>query len=126
MTQFSASHEAAGLIDGMGHAAEHARASAQAFAHHSQADMATALQTLIHDVGPKLNSMAEQLGALSHQGAKSVAAGSHYLSEHAHHAADATRGYIRKEPTTAVLLAAGVGALLVAAWVAASQMRSAR
>ncbi|MBY0466289.1 MAG: hypothetical protein K2W33_15230 [Burkholderiales bacterium] len=126
MTQFSASHEAAGLIDGMGHAAEHARASAQAFAHHSQADMVTALQTLIHDVGPKLNSMAEQLGALSHQGSKSVAAGSHYLSEQAHHAADATRGYIRKEPTTSVLLAAGLGALLVAAWVAASQMRSAR
>lgn len=126
MTQFFGSHDTSGLVDGVAHAAEHAQASAKAFAHHSQADMASALQTLIHDVSPKLNSMAEQLGALSHQGSKSMAAGSHYLSSHAHHAADSTRGYIRKEPATAVLLAASVGALLVAAWVAASQMRSAR
>ncbi len=110
MTQHSNS---SGLVDGMAHAAEHA-----------QADMAMALQTLINDVGPKLHSMADQLGALSHQGIKSAASGSHYLSNQAHHAADATRGYIRKEPTTAVLLAVGLGALLVAAWVAASQARS--
>lgn len=119
MTQHSVSQNASGLIDGIAHVAEHAQASVQTFAHHGQADMAMALQALI----PKLNRMAEQLGAVSHQGVKSVESGAHYLSERAHHAADSTRGYIRKEPTTAVLLAAGLGALLVAAWVAASQAR---
>lgn len=119
MTQHSASQNTSGLADGMAHAAEHAQASVETFAHHTQADMAMALQALI----PKLNRMADQLGAVSHRGIQSVASGSHYLSEQAHHAADATRGYIRKEPTTAVLLAAGLGALLVAAWVAASQAR---
>lgn len=123
MTPHSVSQNASGLVDGVAHAAEHAQASVQTFAHHTQADMVMALQSLIHDVGPKLNRMAEQLGALSHQGTQSVGSGVHYLSEQAHHAADATRGYIRKEPTTAVLLAAGLGAVLVAAWVAASQAR---
>jgi len=123
MTLLSASHNSSGLVDGLAHAAEQAQASVQTFAHHSQADMAMALQTLIHEVSPKLNSMADQLGALSQQGSKSVGSGAHYLSQQAHHAADATRGYIRKEPTTAVLLAVGLGALLVTAWVAASQAR---
>lgn len=123
MTQHFSSQNSSGLLDGMAHAAEHAQASVQTFAHESQADVAMALQTLINDVGPKLHSMADQLGTLSQRGVKSMASGSHYLSDQAHHAADATRGYIRKEPTTAVLLAAGLGALLVAAWVAASQAR---
>ena len=126
MTQFFGSHDTSGLVDGVAHAAEHAQASVQAFAHHSQADVAATLQTLIHDVSPKLHRMAEQLGALSHQGAKSVASGTHYLSDRAHHAADSTVGYIRKEPATAMLLAAGLGALLVGAWVAASNARSSR
>lgn len=126
MTQFSSSNQSTGLIDGITQAAEHAQASAQAFAQHTQAEAASTLLTLIHDVGPKLNRMADQLGSLSHQGAKSVASGSRYLSDHAHHAADNTVGYIRKEPATAVLLAAGVGALLVAAWVAVTRARSSR
>lgn len=123
MTPLTSTHGASGLADGIVHAAEHAQASVQTYAHHTQADVTAALQSLIHDVGPKLHRMADQMGALSHQGSRSIGAGAHYLSDRAHHAADSTRGYIRKEPTTAVLLAAGVGALLVAAWLAATQDR---
>lgn len=55
MTQHSASQNTSGLADGMAHAAEHAQASVETFAHHTQADMAMALQALI----PKLNRMAD-------------------------------------------------------------------
>jgi ElaB/YqjD/DUF883 family membrane-anchored ribosome-binding protein len=118
MTQLPSPQNTSGVADGIAHAAEHAQASVQTYAHHTPDNIASALQSLSHDVAPKLHHIADQMGTLSRQGAQAVGSGAHYLSDRAHHVADSTRGYIRKEPATAVLLAAGLGALLVAVWVA--------
>lgn len=103
---------AAQAVDEATQALNHAQASAQALAHETKDNLSDAVHTLIHDVGPVLTRLAEQVAALSRQGVQAVQAGTHHVSDSAHDAADCTLGYIRREPVKSVLLAAGVGALL--------------
>ena len=104
---------AAQAVDEAAQALSHAQASAQALAQETKDSLSDAVHTLIHDVSPVLVRLGEQLAALSRQGVHAVQAGTHRVSEKAHDATDCTVGYIRKEPVKSVLLAAGVGALLV-------------
>ena len=113
MSQNPSTQLAAQAVDEAAQALSHAQASAQALAQETKDSLSDAVHTLIHDVSPVLVRLGEQLAALSRQGVHAVQAGTHRVSEKAHDATDCTVGYIRKEPVKSVLLAAGVGALLV-------------
>ena len=75
---------------------------------------ADSLQDLRHLTAPLLERASHQASAMAHRGMDSVRDTSHLLRVKAEHASDTTVNYIKEEPVKSVLLAAAVGAALLA------------
>jgi ElaB/YqjD/DUF883 family membrane-anchored ribosome-binding protein len=70
--------------------------------------------TPLHDGAmPSISEAAEQTEALLQQGVKALRHTGDNLQERAHHIGDLTSNYVRKEPVKSLLIAAGVGAVLM-------------
>ena len=105
---------AAQLMNSTAQAMNSAEKSVKHVAEATADQVGQSLHALMHEVSPALSRMAEQVAHLSRQGMNAAQNGGHQISEKIHHASDATTGYIRKEPVKAVLMAAALGAALVA------------
>ena len=75
---------------------------------------------------PLLNRATEQASALAQRGVDSVLDASHQLRDKALRASDSTLNYVKDEPVKAILIAAAIGAALMALISVASRSRDRR
>lgn len=97
------------LLDQAEKAASGLQASVRGTVSEAQSHVDDAVQHL----GSRLTHLAEQVGHLSREGVHAAQSGTRHFGERMHDASDAAQGYIRKEPVKAVLLAAGIGVVVV-------------
>jgi ElaB/YqjD/DUF883 family membrane-anchored ribosome-binding protein len=71
-------------------------------------------QNLVDQAAPLLNRATEQASALAQRGVDSVLDASHQLRDKALRASDGTLNYVKDEPFKAILIAAAIGAALMA------------
>jgi ElaB/YqjD/DUF883 family membrane-anchored ribosome-binding protein len=79
---------------------------------------------LVDQAGPMLRHATDRVTELAHQGVESVVETSIRLRDNAVRAADGTVKYIKREPVKATLIAAGVGAGLMALATMISRSRN--
>lgn len=73
-----------------------------------------AAQGAMHSLADSAQDVRHQAHALAQRGVNALHDGSQHLREGASHASDSTLNYIRDEPAKSVLIAAAVGAVLMA------------
>lgn len=83
-------------------------------AHDSLGTLAEGARDARQRVAPLLSRATEEAATLARRGMDAVREGSHQLRDKARHATDTTTSYIRDEPVKSMLIAAAVGAALMA------------
>lgn len=114
MAFISSTDKSGDLINQASHSADQAIRATQHAANGVVDSAANSLQDLRHQGTPMLERASERVNAMAHRGMESVRDTSHQLRLKAEHASDSTVGYIREEPVKAVLIAAATGAALMA------------
>ena len=105
---------AAILIDSAAQSADTAIRSSQRVANQTLDQLAESVDNARAQAGPALNRLANDAQALTRRGVDAVRAGSQQLRGQASRATDSTVGYIQAEPVKSMLIAAAVGAVLMA------------
>ena len=103
-----------GIADRAAQSADSAIRSTQRVANEALDGLAVTVQGMRHRTTPLLNRANEQAIALARRGVDAVRDGSQQLRDTALRASDGTLNYIKGEPVKAVLIAAAVGAVLMA------------
>jgi len=93
---------------------EHALQSTQRVADRAPDRLSSTAQDLREQVGPLLERAGERASALAQRGVDAVRDRSLQVRDQALRASDGTLNYIKDEPVKAVLIAAAVGAALMA------------
>ena len=103
--------------DNLKHLGEDASTLASAVAQGTEHAVRSAQEGLTvarNQSGAALKQFAQHTEALAHDGMEVVREGAHQLREKSMHVKDATATYIQHEPVKSVLIAAAVGATLMA------------
>lgn len=108
------SEKSTNLVDQAAQTADHAIKSTQQAANEALESLAGAVHDLQHQAAPLLGRASDQVSALAQRGVDSVRHTSHQLRVKAAHASDNTVNYIKDEPVKSILIAAAVGAALMA------------
>jgi ElaB/YqjD/DUF883 family membrane-anchored ribosome-binding protein len=95
-------------------AADQAIRSTQHVANLALDGLAGSVQDLRQQVAPLLNRATEQASVLAQRGVDAVRDGSRQVRDQALRASDGTLHYVREEPVKSMLIAAVVGAALMA------------
>ena len=74
--------------------------------------LAESAQASAHDAAHLLNRAADHAGEIAQRSLDAVRGGSRQLREHARHAGNETRTWVRDEPVKSLLIAAATGAVL--------------
>lgn len=106
--------DASNLARGASLGAESAIRSTQRMAHQGLDRMADGLDEARSQTGAALNKLVHDTESLTHRGMEAVREGTHQLREKSLHVKDATASYIQHEPVKSMLIAAAVGAGLMA------------
>lgn len=93
---------------------DHAIKSTQRQASKALESLAHALVDLRQQAEPLLNLSSDQISKLYQRGSISMRATSRQLRQQAQRASDRTLNYIQDEPVKSVVIAAGIGAAIVA------------
>ena len=88
--------------------------SAQRMANQAPDGLAGDLQDVRQQAAPLLNRTAEQASVLAQRGVDAVREGSRQVRDQALRASDGTLHYVREEPLKSMLIAAAIGAALMA------------
>lgn len=105
---------AASLVDSAAQTADNAIRSSQRVANQTLDGLADRVDEVRAQTGPALNRLATEAERLARRGVDAVREGSQQLRDQTLRTADSTVGYIKDEPVKAVLIAAAVGAALMA------------
>ena len=108
------SEKSTNLVDQATQTADHAIKSTQQAANEALESLAGAVHDLQHQAAPLLGRASDRVSALAQRGVDSVRDTSHQLHVKAAHASDNTVNYIKDEPVKSILIAAAVGAALMA------------
>jgi ElaB/YqjD/DUF883 family membrane-anchored ribosome-binding protein len=83
-----------------------------------RAELSDKVQDVMHDTKPMADRLAQRaakhVSDLAHEGMEAACHGKHVLEHEAHDVSDSAMRLIRREPFKAMLIAAGVGAAVVA------------
>ena len=88
--------------------------------------LADSVDAVRAQAGPAINRMVSEADQLTRRGIAAVRDGSQRLTEQTQRAADSTVAYIKDEPVKAVLIAAAVGAGLMALVTLVSRVGTSR
>jgi ElaB/YqjD/DUF883 family membrane-anchored ribosome-binding protein len=102
------------LADQAAKSAENAIRSTERVANEALSSLAGALEETTHKVAQVLARATEQASAMKQLGADSVRDTSQRLTDDAFRVSDSTVRYIKDEPVKAMLIAAAIGATLMA------------
>lgn len=102
------------LADQTADVADQAIRSTQRAANHALDGLAGSVQDLRLQASPRLDRATDHARELAQRGVDAVRQRSQRLRDQAHRASDGTLNYIRQEPVKSVLLAAAVGAAVMA------------
>ncbi len=101
-------------VDAAAHGADQAVRNSQRMANQALDQLAARIEGVRSHAGPALDDLAHDATGLAQRGTEALRQRADQLRDQASHLRDATRGYIQHEPLKAVLMAAAVGAGLVA------------
>lgn len=101
-------------VDAAAQGADHAIRSSQRLANQALDQLAAQIESVRAHAGPALDGMAHDATHLAKRCTDALRQRSDQLRDQALHLGDATRGYIQHEPLKSVMLAAALGAGLVA------------
>jgi ElaB/YqjD/DUF883 family membrane-anchored ribosome-binding protein len=102
------------LADQAALSADQAIRSTQRVANQALDGLAGSVQDLRQQAAPLLNRATEQASVLAQRGVDAVREGSRQVRDQALRASDGTVHYVRQEPVKSILIAAAVGATLMA------------
>ncbi len=102
------------MVDQAAQSADEAIKSTQRVANEALDSLSDGVEDVRQQATPLLNRATEQAGALAQRGVDAVRDSSRQLREGALRATDSTANYIKDEPIKAILIAAAVGAALMA------------
>jgi ElaB/YqjD/DUF883 family membrane-anchored ribosome-binding protein len=102
------------LADQAALSADQAIRSTQRVANQALDGLAGSVQDLRQQAAPLLNRATEQASVLAQRGVDAVREGSRQVRDQAQRASDGTLHYVRQEPVKSILIAAAVGATLMA------------
>lgn len=102
------------VVEKAAQSADQAIKSTQRVANEALETLAGGVEDARQQATPLLNRATEQAGALAQRGADAVRDSSRQLREGALRASDSTANYVKDEPIKAILIAAAVGAALMA------------
>ncbi len=102
------------LADQAALSADQAIRSTQRVANQALDGLAGSVQDLRQQAAPLLNRATEHASVLAQRGVDAVREGSRQVRDQAQRASDGTLHYVRQEPVKSILLAAAVGATLMA------------
>ena len=102
------------LADQAALSADQAIRSTQRVANQALDGLAGSVQDLRQQAAPLLNRATEQASVLAQRGVDAVREGSRQVRDQALRASDGTLHYVRQEPVKSMLIAAAVGATLMA------------
>jgi len=102
------------LADQAALSADQAIRSTQRAANQALDGLAGSVQDLRQQAAPLLDRATEQAGVLARRGADAVREGSRHVRDQALRASDGTLHYVREEPVKSMLIAAAIGAALMA------------
>lgn len=102
------------VVDQAAKSADDAIKSTQRVANEALESLSGGVDDARHQAAPLLNRATEQASALAQRGVDAVRESSQQLRERAAQASDSTVNYIKDEPVKAILIAAAVGAALMA------------
>lgn len=111
-------------VDPLTDRAQQAIRSTQQAATHALDQLSDAVQQAHDQAVPRIEQLGERAETLTRHGIEAARERAARLREAAHHTQDRTVGYIRAEPVKSVLIAAGLGALLVGVWRMARHPRT--
>jgi ElaB/YqjD/DUF883 family membrane-anchored ribosome-binding protein len=102
------------LADQAAHSADQVVRSTQRVANQALDGLAGSVRDLRQQAAPLLNRATEQASVLAQRGVDAVRAGSRHVRNQSLRASDSTLHYVREEPVKSMLIAAAVGAALMA------------
>ncbi len=105
---------ATAMLDSATQSADQAIRNTQRVANHALDQMASGVEHARDQAGSAFNRLAMDADRLTQRGLDAVRDGTQHLREQSRHAAQSTVGYIKDEPVKSVLMAAAVGAALMA------------
>jgi ElaB/YqjD/DUF883 family membrane-anchored ribosome-binding protein len=108
------SENASTLVDSAAQTAEHMVRSSQKVANHTLDQITDTVNDARVQTGTAFNRLATDAEKLTRRGLNAVRDESLHLRDQSRHAVDSTVGYIKDEPLKSVLIAAAVGAGLMA------------
>ena len=117
----SLGNSATALVDSAAQSADQAIRASQRLASSSLGHLADRVDGVRAQAGSALSSLASEAEHLKQRGIDAAREGSQRVSEQAQRMSASTVGYIRDEPVKSVLIAAAVGATLMALITLASR-----
>lgn len=109
-----AAEQAASVADQAAQSADQAIRSTQRVANKALDNLASTAQEMGRDVAPLLNRAADRANELTQRGVDAFRDTSRQVRERAQRASETTVTYIKDEPVKAMLIAAAVGAAVMA------------
>ena len=105
---------AAAIVDSAANTADQVIRSSQRVANQTLDQLSSGVDTVRAQAAPVLNRLATDAEQFTRRSVDKVREGSQQLRGQALRATDTTLGYIKEEPVKAVLIAAAIGAVLMA------------